>query len=289
VTSRWRTRSPRRTWDALAKDRNLHVLQSGSLGYQGVTINTGNVDGVGKPPKRIDTPLGRDPRVREAFASAIDRQTLVGHGVQQLVRIRVLADRATVALCLAGERRVPAVRSGPLAAAACRVRCADAAEGGPCRSPTPRNELRYAQALQASVAEGGVSTCGSCRSSTPRCWTWRSAATFELLQLGWSGRIDPDGNTTRFLGTQASANYGGYSSPELDDLLAQASRSTDTARRAELYGRATQVLPAGQPDRLHLPAAHPDRALHPADRHRGLLRRGWSGSPGPPFVRDQEG
>ena len=37
--------------------------------------------------------------------------------------------------------------------------------------------------------------------------------------------------------SKASANYGGYSSPELDDLLAQASRSIDTARRAELYGR----------------------------------------------------
>ncbi|HEX4247574.1 MAG TPA: ABC transporter substrate-binding protein, partial [Pseudonocardia sp.] len=57
--------------DALAKDRHLRVLQSSSLGYQGITINIGNVDGAGTPPKPIDSPFARDPRVRQAFADAI--------------------------------------------------------------------------------------------------------------------------------------------------------------------------------------------------------------------------
>lgn len=62
--------------DALVKDPKLHLLQSESLGFQGLTINIGNVDGVGKPTKQIDTPLAKDPRVRLAFSLSIDRQAL---------------------------------------------------------------------------------------------------------------------------------------------------------------------------------------------------------------------
>src|SRR5262245_22959178 len=35
------------------------------LGYQGITINLANRDGLGKAPRPLDTPLARDPRVRE--------------------------------------------------------------------------------------------------------------------------------------------------------------------------------------------------------------------------------
>src|SRR4029453_4227630 len=36
--------------DALKSDANLQLITSESLGYQGITINLGNVNGVGKPP-----------------------------------------------------------------------------------------------------------------------------------------------------------------------------------------------------------------------------------------------
>ena len=63
--------------DALVKERDVGVLQTSSLGYQAMTINLGNVDGAGEPPKQIDTPLARDPRVRLALAYAVDRDALV--------------------------------------------------------------------------------------------------------------------------------------------------------------------------------------------------------------------
>jgi len=150
-----------------------------------------------------------------------------------------------------------------------------------------QDQLRYAQALQASVAEGGFDLrIVPVEYSTLLDVEIRG--TFELLQLGWSGRIDPDGNTTRFLGTQASANYGGYSSPELDDLLAQASRSTDTARRAELYGRATQVLQRDNPIvytfRLRNLTVHSTRLTGIEVYSDGVVRLA-----GAAFLRDQEG
>jgi peptide/nickel transport system substrate-binding protein len=231
--------------DALAKDRNLHVLQSGSLGYQGVTINTGNLDGAGKPPKRIDTPMARDPRVREAFASAIDRQTLVATVFNNWFEPACSPIAPQTPYASPASDACP-----PYDPARSRRLLAEAGVPTPLKVAmqvtNTQDELRYAQALQASVAEGGFDLqVVPVEYSTLLAVEIRG--TFELLMLGWSGRIDPDGNTARFLGTRASANYGGFSSPELDDLLTQASRSTDTARRAELYGRATQVIQRDNP------------------------------------------
>jgi peptide/nickel transport system substrate-binding protein len=272
--------------DALAKDRNLHLLQSGSLGYQGLTINTGNVDGVGKPPKRIDTPLARDPRVREAFASAIDRQTLVATVFNNWFEPACSPIAPPSLYASPASNACP-----PYDPARSRRLLAEAGVPTPVKVAmqvtNTQDELRYAQALQASVAEGGFDLrIVPVEYSTLLAVEIRG--TFELLQLGWSGRIDPDGNTTRFLGTQASANYGGYSSPELDDLLAQASRSIDTARRAELYGRATQVIQRDNPIvytyRRRLLTVHSTRLTGIEVYSDGVVRLARAA-----FVRDQEG
>jgi len=62
---------------ALQKDDSVTVLQSQSLGYQGLTINIGNSNGIGNPLKSLGTPLAKDPRVRQALALSIDRDALV--------------------------------------------------------------------------------------------------------------------------------------------------------------------------------------------------------------------
>ena len=62
---------------SLKQDTKLSVLESPSLGYQGVTFNVGNIAGVGKPTKTLDEPFAKDPRIRQAFELAIDREALV--------------------------------------------------------------------------------------------------------------------------------------------------------------------------------------------------------------------
>ena len=53
--------------DALNADANLQLISSDSLGYQGITINLGNVSGVGQPAgdARSTRWPGRWPRMRE--------------------------------------------------------------------------------------------------------------------------------------------------------------------------------------------------------------------------------
>ncbi len=50
-------------------DPKLRVLSGPSLGFQPVALNVGNGSGA-------QTPFGRDPRVREAFEKAIDREAI---------------------------------------------------------------------------------------------------------------------------------------------------------------------------------------------------------------------
>ena len=46
------------------------------LGYQGITINIANSDGLSKAPRPLTTQLAQDPRVREALEVSIDRKVL---------------------------------------------------------------------------------------------------------------------------------------------------------------------------------------------------------------------
>ena len=231
--------------DALIRDRSLHVLQSSSLGYQGITINIGNVDGAGEPVKPIDTPLAKDPRVRQAFADSIDRQTLVSTVFNSWFEPACSPIAPQTPYASPASDACP-----PFDPARSRQLLAEAGQPLPLKVTmqvtNTQDQLRYAQALQASVAEGGFDlTIVPVEYST--LLDVQKRGDFELLMLGWSGRIDPDGNTSRFLSTGAAANYGGYSSPAFDALMTQASRSTDTAARAELYGRATQLLQEDNP------------------------------------------
>ena len=68
------------------------------------------------------------------------------------------------------------------------------------------------------------------------------AGKFQLYRIGWSGRIDPDGNIASFVQTQGSQNISGYSNPAVDDLLSQARAAPDTAKRRDLYGQLITKL-----------------------------------------------
>lgn len=231
--------------DALAQEDDLRVLQSPSLGYRAITLNVGNVDGAGEPAKPIDTPLAKDARVRLAFSHAIDRQTLVDTvfnnwfepACSPIAPQTPYASRASNA-CPAFD---PEKSKRLLKEAGVQV---------PYRIElqvsNTQDELRFAQALQASVGEGGFEL-----EIVPVEYSTlldvQKNGSFEALMLGWSGRIDPDGNTTRFLATGKAANYSGFSSSTLDDLLARASQTTDVVERTSLYGQAVKLLQQENP------------------------------------------
>lgn len=65
---------------------------------------------------------------------------------------------------------------------------------------------------------------------------------FEALQLGWSGRIDPDGNIYDFVVTGTANNNARINEPELDNILNQARTENDLGKRKALYDQAMAIV-----------------------------------------------
>jgi peptide/nickel transport system substrate-binding protein len=68
------------------------------------------------------------------------------------------------------------------------------------------------------------------------------AGNFEAIQLGWSGRPDPDQNFYDFVVTDGPNNDSSISVPELDDLVNKARTELDTAKRKQYYDQAMEIL-----------------------------------------------
>jgi peptide/nickel transport system substrate-binding protein len=73
------------------------------------------------------------------------------------------------------------------------------------------------------------------------------AGNFQVFQINWSGRIDPDGNSYIFLHTGAPQNDGGYSNPEADKLMEEGRLTGDPAQRKAIYEKLTKIILNDEP------------------------------------------
>lgn len=65
---------------------------------------------------------------------------------------------------------------------------------------------------------------------------------FQAMDLGWSGRPDPDQNIYDFFVTGSKNNYEAYSNSQIDSLLARARKISKTTTRKALYDRVMSIL-----------------------------------------------
>jgi peptide/nickel transport system substrate-binding protein len=73
------------------------------------------------------------------------------------------------------------------------------------------------------------------------------AGEFQVFQINWSGRMDPDGNSYVFMHTKAPQNDGGYSNPEADKLMDDGRLVSDPAQRKAIYEKLTKILLEEEP------------------------------------------
>ncbi len=73
------------------------------------------------------------------------------------------------------------------------------------------------------------------------------AGEFQIFLIGWSGRIDPDGNSYVFLHTKAPINDGGFSNPEADKAMEDARLITDPAQRKAIYEKLAKIVVNEEP------------------------------------------
>ncbi|MEV6413739.1 ABC transporter substrate-binding protein [Kribbella sp. NPDC051718] len=229
----------------LQKDSSLSVLQSQSLGYQGLTINIGNADGIGNPVKQLDTPIAKDPRVRQALEASIDREALVTSIFNGLNTVACSPISPKSEFSSDAAQKCPAHDTAKAKDLLKQAGVATPYKVSMITSNNP-DSLRLAQALQAMVKEGGFDLVIK-PVEYASLLDQQDRGDYELLQLGWSGRVDPDANIFNFVGSEGSQNVAGYNSPEVDKLLTDARQSKDQAQRVQLYGQVVSKLQQDDP------------------------------------------
>ena len=217
---------------ALKSDNRFKLQRIVEIGYQGITINTGKSEMAQK------NPLGRDPRVREAFELSLDREGIV----------QVAMDGEG----LPGNQWVPPTsafyaKNAPIPkrdVARAKALLKEAGIPNPTvmlMTPTTSDAQKIAQVVQAMAKEAGFDVKIQ---STEFATSLNLAdkGEFEAYVLAWSGRADPDGNLFSFYACKQPLNYSGYCVPEVDDLINKSRTAVDPAARLKLFEQiATRV------------------------------------------------
>lgn len=203
----------------------LTVLEGPGVGFEGFWLN-------------VSTGVLANRALREAFSLAIDRPALLAIAYAGVGRI---ANGPIAPSSWAYDRSVP-VPKRDLALA--KKRLADGAKPGGfsmvCKSENSPVQLKITQLVQAQVKEIGIDM----RIQTVEFAGLLKAGeqnNFDALSLGWSGRVDPDGNVEPIFESHGAFNYGKIHSSEVDDLIAQA-RKAKTADRKALYEKLVRKL-----------------------------------------------
>lgn len=220
-------------------DPNLTLTQATSIGYQGVTINVGNVEGINQPFGQREAPIAQDPRIREAFELALDRDAIN----QVVYNGRFEPD------CSPLSPQSP-FRPDDLE---CSEQDIDQAksllqEAG-VQTPVPVTltlstdpvTLRLGQVIQEMAKKAGFQVKVQ-PTEFVTSLDLADQGKFDTFQIGWSGRIDPDGNIYDFHHSEGALNYSGAHDPEVDDLLDQARAATDEEERKQLYAEALDLI-----------------------------------------------
>jgi peptide/nickel transport system substrate-binding protein len=177
--------------------------------------------------------------LREAFAAAIDIEPIVA---KIMLGVGRAANGPISPASWAYDESIP-YRKRDVELAKAKLAEGGMPDGFTCTfKDTPTTVTTpLVQLLQAQVAEVGIQMeIVAVDAATQIADT--VAKNFEVTWSQWSGRADPDGNTFNHFFTDAGMNYGGYSNPEVDDLLNQARAGTTQEERKAIYSQVTQKL-----------------------------------------------
>lgn len=209
----------------IKKDAKMGFARITELGYQGITINTGKSDQAKK------NPLGRDPRVREAFELSLDRAGIVKvamDGEAEVGNQWVPPDNPFYA------RNVPIPKRDVARAKALLKEAGVTNPSFTLMTPTTSDAQRLAQVVQAMAKEAGFDVKIQATEFATSL-NLADKGQFDAYILAWSGRADPDGNLFSFHGCKQPLNYAGECNPKWDELLARSRSTLDTPGRVKVF------------------------------------------------------
>jgi len=217
---------------AVKADPKLRLVISNALGYGAITNNIDN-------GPQANNPYGRNALVRQAFDLAIDRQALVNvvyNGMFAPTVQAVSADSPFYDAALSVPARDVAKAKALLKQAGVTL---------PVKLEllafTNPEVLQTAEVIQSMAAEAGFDVhIQSMEFASSLAASQRGE--YQAYLIGWSGRVDIDGNTYAFLHSGQAANDSHYVNATVDKLLDEARGMTDIAQRKDVYAQMWPLL-----------------------------------------------
>ena len=212
-------------------DKRLKLATALELGYMGLTINTGNDKNKG--------PLNQSEKVRQALDLSIDREALN----QVVFNGEFTPGNQWISPEHPYYQKSFPIQPRDIAKAKALLKQSGATLPVSVDFMVPKgaeNEA-VAQVIQSMAAEAGFDV-------KIRLLEWATslkqaqAGEYQMFLLGWSGRIDPDGNSYIFMHTKAPQNEAFYANPEADKVLEDARLVTDPAQRKAIYEKLTKIV-----------------------------------------------
>jgi peptide/nickel transport system substrate-binding protein len=226
---------------SLKKEGRFEVSSVTGLGFNSVTINLRNKTGKTNPPGDLGTPLANDPRVREALERSIDREALnqVVWDGQYTVGCSPISPNSVY------FDKTRACTTRDVARAKKLLADAGLAGGYKFEMMIVNNpqQRRVAEVIQGMAREAGFDI--SLRPSEfASALKDNDDGKNQAFLIGWSGRVDPDGNIHQAQTCTGPLNATLACDEKVDALLNKAREVTDVAERRALYREAVDLIGA---------------------------------------------
>jgi peptide/nickel transport system substrate-binding protein len=179
-----------------------------------------------------------DPRVRQAFAWAIDREAIAQaakFGAAEVNQTAIPETSAWYYDYAPYSQDVAKAKSLLQQAGVSNLQV-----DFMVTSEYPET-TQVAQVMKDQLAAVGVTL----NIRTEDFATWladQGAGKFDGFMLGWLGNVDPDEFYYSQHHSKGSNNYQGYSNPEVDKMLDEARTETDETARKEMYGQIAEQI-----------------------------------------------
>jgi peptide/nickel transport system substrate-binding protein len=226
--------------DVTAVEHNpaTRIIGQNSLGYQGLDINVGNVHGALKQPGTAANPFATHPQLREAFDLSLNRADInkAAFDGQYTPGCTPIPPNSPWAVHVPCPQQNIAKARQLVAASGVKtpIHVSLMVENAPL-------QIQIGTIIQSMAKQAGFDV-----SLQPTEFTTAlsraMAGQYEMFQIGWSGRLDPDQNIYAFVTPHSALNYTGADYPALTRLLNQARTTTPAAARRALYTKIVRMI-----------------------------------------------
>ncbi|MEX2145603.1 MAG: ABC transporter substrate-binding protein [Candidatus Rokuibacteriota bacterium] len=224
---------------SLKKEGRFEVSNVTGLGFNTVQINLRNKTGKTKAPGDLGTPLANDPRVREALELSIDREALVqvAYDGQFTVGCGPISPNSVF---FDKTRRCPA---RDVAKARKLLAEAGLPNGYTFEMVIANNpqQRRVGEVIQGMARDAGF-TINLRPAEFASSLKDNDDGKHQAFLVGWSGRVDPDGNIYTAQSCGGALNATLACDEKVDALLNKARETAELPARIGFYREATDLI-----------------------------------------------